>query len=163
MKGRCSSHREIAMSAFETLNDLMGEIHAGRIVGLLASKNPSMFKTKHSQYFVRIGIGAIMIALYKFEDLWDHQIRKLLADELLPRWKNLSAELKQKKIRQFRSLFVAHYSDCRGSPKPPLSKLEALLKAQGFNTDEELFLWTKSIIEVLQEIRDRLSLRFDLT
>ena len=140
----------------------MGELHAGRVVGLLAIKSPSVLKTKYSGYFVRMGIGAIMIALYKFEDLWEHQIKKLLEGKLLPRWENLTAELKQKKIKQFRSLFVAHYSDRPGSAKPPLTKLEALLKAQGFDTDEDLFLWTKSVVEVLQEIRDNLGRQFDL-
>lgn len=148
--------KEIARSAFEVLNNLMGEIHAGRIVGYMATKNPESFQTEHPKYFVRMGIGAIMIALYKFEDLWNHQIKHLLGDQLPTRGVLLIKELRAKKIRQFRSLFVAHYSDRPGNPRPPLSRLESLLKDQGFNTDEELFLWTKDVVESLEKVRDSL-------
>ncbi|PWB42502.1 MAG: hypothetical protein C3F12_15065, partial [Candidatus Methylomirabilota bacterium] len=137
---------ELAKSAFGVLNDLMGEIHAGRVIGCIAMKQPNLLQTKHPKYFVRMGIGAIMIALYKFEDLWEHQIQHLLGNQLPNRGGQLMAELGVKKSREFRSLFVAHYSSRPASPKPPLSKLENLLKAQGFNTDEELFLWTKDVV-----------------
>lgn len=153
---------ELAKSAFEVLNDLMGEIHAGRVVGYMATKAPSGFPTKHSKYLVRMGIGTIMIALYKFQDLWANQIQRLLGDQMPDQAAQLMTELRAKKVREFRSLFIAHYSDRPSSPKPPHSKLEDLLAAQGFNTDEELFLWTKGVVEVLGNVRDRLQAKFNL-
>ena len=159
---RSHTDEKLAKSAFEVLNDLMGEVHAGRIVGYLAVKNPDIFQTKHPQYLVRLGIGAIMIALYKFEDLWNHQLLHLLKDRVPPRGTQLIADLHDKKVREFRSLFVAHYSDRREFPKPSLGKLQSLLEAQGFHTDEELFLWTQDVVKVLGEVRDTLHVKFNL-
>jgi hypothetical protein len=76
-----------------------------------------------------------VIALYKFEDLWNHQLLILLTDQAPPRGSNLIAQLKQMKVREFRSLFIAHYSDHQKLPKPAPSKLEDLIKAQSFATD----------------------------
>ena len=42
----------------QLVNDLMGEIHAGRIAGIKAIKAPSVFETNHPKYIVRMGIGA---------------------------------------------------------------------------------------------------------
>jgi hypothetical protein len=134
------SDQDLAASAFQILNDLLGEIHAGRIVGWLALKTLSIFGTKHPQYLTRMAIGAIVIALYKFEDLWNHQLLILLIDQAPPRGSNLIAQLKQMKVREFRSLFIAHYSGHKKFPKPAPSKLEDLIKAQGFATDEDLFM-----------------------
>lgn len=156
------SDKDLALSASWILNDLMGEVHAGRVIGYTATKNASVYLTKYPEYFVRVGIGAIMIALYKYEGLWEHQLKRLLKEQLPARGNWLITEIKAKKISQFRSLFVAHYSDNPKSPKLPLSKLEELLTAQGFNNNEELFLWVNDVIYAMEEVRNRLVSKYDL-
>lgn len=158
MTRRTATNEELAASAFKILNDLMGEIHAGGIVGILAVKRK--FPTKWHSYFIRLGSGGIFIALYKFDDLWNAQLMNLLADDVPSEGKELSDEIKRRKIRQFRSLFVAHYSAHKKLPKPPLEKLESLLHKQGFKTEEELYLWTKKVIKQLQAVRDAILARY---
>ena len=75
---------ELAESAFEILNDLMGEIHGARIPGYLATKTPEIFSTKHHRFIVRVSVGAIVIALRKFDDIWVNQIAPLLLSDKLP-------------------------------------------------------------------------------
>ena len=143
------TNKEIAKSAFESINDLMGEIHAGRMVGYMAVKKPELFQTKHPEYIMRMGIGAIMIALYKFEDLWEHQIKHLLGEELAPGRVDPLADHHERPVEADHDLFG------RGAD-------ESLLKAQGFNTDMELFLWTKGVVESLEKVRDSLQVLYKI-
>jgi hypothetical protein len=74
----------LATSACETITDLMGEIHAARVVGVLAVRQPVLFQTARPNFIVRIATSAIALALRKFEDLWRHQIKAILLRHSIP-------------------------------------------------------------------------------
>ena len=69
------SKNQLAKSAFDILNDLMGEIHGARITGIFAIKKPDIFMTKHPKYITRNSISIIVLSLRKFDDLWKNQLK----------------------------------------------------------------------------------------
>ena len=154
---------ELATSAFEVLNDLMGEIHGARIPGYLAVKKPEIFPTKHHKFIVRISIGAIVLALRKFDDLWKNQIVPVLLSNDPPQeGVELSNEIAKRSHRTFCNRVIAHYSETKVSPKMPLTKMEELLNQQGFASDEEFFNWTKDVVTKIQVVRDHIAERYGL-
>ncbi len=160
MKSSSYSQRRIALSAVDILHELMGEIHAGRMIAVLAERPPDMFETKYPGLVTRIGEGAVFLALSKFADLWDHQILPLLGKEAPTRGYHLRREIKEKRIMEFRSLFVAHYSDRKENPRPGFEKFAKLINAQGFYDAQNLGLWTKGVLETIGEIADAIYLQF---
>ena len=69
------SKNQLAKSAFDILNDLMGEIHGARITGIFAIKKPDIFMIKHPKYITRNSISIIVLSLRKFDDLWKNQLK----------------------------------------------------------------------------------------
>jgi hypothetical protein len=157
-----ASEKELAKSAFLIINEVMGTIHAGRVILVFAEKKPAIFQSKYTKYFFQIGEGAIYLALSKFIDLWDYQIKLLLQDCLPNRGEELLKELRNRKIREFRNLIVAHYADRKDAPKTSLGTLEILIKAQGFKTSTEMAIWTKGIIEDLEHVRNCLQNKYNI-
>ncbi len=157
-----TSEKELALSALQIINEIMGTIHAGRVILVIAENKPEVFQSKYAQYFFQVGEGAIYLALSKFMDLWKYQIKSLLTDCLPDRGDKLLKELKRKEVRKFRNLFVAHYADREDAPKTSLETLEQLIKNQGFKTSTEMALWTKGVIEDLEHVRDCLQNKFAL-
>src|SRR5208283_1521339 len=104
----------------------------GRTIAVLAEKTLGLFQTNHREHFVRIGEGAVFLALSKFADLWDYHILTLLGDEAPSKGHELRQEVKRKKIVEFRDVFVAHYADRESNPEPTMKKLRELMAAQGF-------------------------------
>ena len=144
----------MAPSACEILTDVMGEIHAARVAGVKAITQPALFETKHSRYIVRMSIGAIVLALRKFDDIWLHQIKSVLLKDSPPsEGVKLHRELERKKIRTFCNHVIAHYSETYVSQKTPLTKVEELLAAQGFQSDLDFFKWTSGVLETLEHLR----------
>jgi len=154
--------KELAESAFLIINEIMGTIHAGRVILVLAEKKPEIIQSKYTKYFFQVGEGAICLALSKYMDLWDCQIKILMKDCLPHRGEELLEELKRKKIRKYRNLFVAHYADRKDAPKTSLETLEKLIRAQGFNTATEMAIWTKGIIEDLELVRNCLQNQYNI-
>lgn len=158
-----ASEKELAKSAFLIINEVMGTIHAGRVILVFAEKKPDIFQSKYTTYFFQIGEGAIYLALSKFMDLWDCQIGTSLLKDCLPgRGEKLLQDLKKKKIKEFRNLFVAHYADRKDAPKTSLETLERLIKVQGFKSATEIAIWTKGILEDLEYVRNCLQNKYDL-
>jgi hypothetical protein len=158
------SDTELATSAFEVLNDLMGEIHGARVPGYLAVKRPEIFATAHHKFIVRISIGATVLALRKFDDIWTHQIAPILLSDNLPsEGVELSREIRSRRLRTFCNLVVAHYSESRVSPKTPLTKIEELLNKQGFASDEKFFEWTENAVTKIGVVRDRIAVKYGLS
>lgn len=163
-KGKTHSDKELAESAFAILNDLMGEIHGARIPGYLAFKRPEIFATKHHRFIARVSIGAIVLALRKFDDIWTKQIATvLLSDDLPPEGTELSEEIATRKLRSFCNLVVAHYSQNKVTPKTPVTKIEELLYDQGFASDEEFFRWTRNAVTKIGVVRDRIAAKYGLS
>ena len=156
------SNKDTALSAFDVLNTLMGEIHAGRTIAVLAEKKLGLFQTNHREYFVRIGEGAVFLALSKFADLWDYHILTLLGDDAPSKGHGLRQEVKRKKTLEFRDLFVAHYSDREANPGPTMKKLQELTAAQGFKNAEELESWVGDAVVAIEDVRTALAVRFNL-
>jgi hypothetical protein len=154
MKYSPHSRRQIAASVLEVLNELIGEIHAGRMVAVLAEKSPEIFETKRPGLITRIGEGAVFLALSKFADLWDSQILPLLQNRAPRRGRELRNEIKRKKVVQFRNLFVAHYSDRKENLKPGFERFAKLLNALGFYDAQTLALWTVDVLATIEEIRE---------
>lgn len=160
---KAPSDTELAKSAFQVLNDLMGEIHGARIPGYLAIKQPEIFKTKHHRFIVRVSVGAIVLALRKFDDIWTNQIAPILLSDNLPlEGVKLSQELANRKLRNFCNLVVVHYSKNKLSSKTPITKIEELLHRQGFESDEEFFLWTNDAVTKIGAVRDRIAQKYGL-
>ena len=154
---------ELAESAFEILNDLMGDIHGARIPGLFAIKTPQTFNTRYAKYIVRNSIGGIVLALRKFDDLWTKQIEiTLLKDEPPSEGVELHAEIEKKKIRQFCNVVIAHYSNYKESPRTNIKTINKLLLQQGFKDEEGFFLWTKGVIEKLEAVRNSIVSKYNL-
>jgi len=157
------SKSELAKSVYEILNDLMGDIHGARVPGIMAIKNPKIFKTKYPRYIVRNSITGILLAMRKFEDLWVSQIEKILLKEDLPsEGVALHTEIKNRKIRKFCNIVIAHYAKNKFSPKTSIEKIEELLLKQGFETDDEFLLWTKGVISKMEVVRDAIAKKYSL-
>ena len=100
-----------AESAFEVINELMGEIHAARMVGAIALNKPKTFQTDHIEYIVRNSQSIIILALRKYDDLWKAQLKDDLLVGMCPEdGIFLEEELRKKKIREFCNEVVAHYA-----------------------------------------------------
>ena len=153
---------DTASSALDVLSTLMGEIHAGRTIAVLAEKTFGIFQTNHREYFVRIGEGAVFLALSKFADLWDYHILTLLGDDAPSKGHGLRQEVKRKKTLEFRDLFVAHYADREANPGPTMKKLQELMAAQGFGNAEELESWVSDAMVAIEGVRTALGVRFKL-
>jgi hypothetical protein len=150
-----TNEKALATSACEIITEIMGEIHAARIVGVLAVSQPGLFQTVQPHFIVRVALGAIVLALRKFEDLWNHQIKPVLLRQSIPvEGAALHRELTRRKFRDFCSRVVAHYAegDYR-NPKTPLTKIEGLLRAQGFESDLAFFMWTSDVVATMEKIR----------
>lgn len=142
----------------------MGEIHGARIPGYLAVKQPEIFATKHPRFIIRNSIGAIVLALRKFDDIWTNQIAPiLLTDNVPPEGVTLSQEIANRGLRQFCNLVVAHYSKDKISPRTPITKIEALLNKQGFTSDEEFFIWTEDAVTKIGIVRDRIATKYGIS
>ncbi len=158
------THKKLAQSAFDVLNDLMGEIHGARSPGYLAVKRPDIIPTKDRRFIVRISIGAIALALRKFDDIWVNQIAPILLSDKLPQeGTELSQEIKKRKIRKFCNLVVAHYSETKVTAKTPIKKIGELLNKQGFASDMKFFLWTISVVEKISAVKDCIAAKYGLS
>lgn len=163
-EGAAPGDTELAGAAFDVLNDLMGEIHGARSPGYLAVKRPESFATKHHTFIVRVSIGAIVLALRKFDDIWTNQIVPILLSDNLPlEGVELSREISSRGLRTFCNLVVAHYSQSKVSPKTPVAKIEELLNKQGFASDEEFFEWTKDAVAKIAAVRDCIAVKYGLS
>jgi hypothetical protein len=166
---------DLAKSAFWILNDLMGEIHAGRIILLMAVKGPEkgkephyqflkdIFSSKNLPYFYRLGYGAIAIALYKFDDLWKHHLDDLLHDsEQYKVGKKLVGQIAEMKIRRVRSTIIAHYSDNPKNPKKRDAEIQKLIDSwlSSFETEEDFYEWTNQLIQDLDTVKKALASRY---
>ncbi len=157
------STKEIAQSAFTILNELMGEIHGGRLPAVIAIKKPDIFMTKYPQYIVRGSITVIVLSLRKFDDLWIHQIMpKLLADNPPKEGIELHEEIKKRKLRKFCNVVLAHYATNKLLPKTPDKQIEKLLIEQGFDTNEEFLEWTRGAINKIGIVRDKIADQYGL-
>lgn len=88
------------------INEIMGTIHAGRVILVIAEKKPEIFQSKHTQYFFQIGEGATYLALSKFMDLWESQIKTMLLTGCLPqKGEELIKELKCEKVDRCLQIF----------------------------------------------------------
>jgi hypothetical protein len=150
-----ADQKVLAGSACEIITELMGEIHAARIVGVLAVTQPSLFQTVQPNYIVRIAEGAIVLALRKFEDLWNHQIKAVLLRRSIPiEGTDLVRELERRKFRDFCRQVVAHYAAGHyRNPKTPPTKIEDLLRDQGFESPPAFFEWTCGVVTTMKQIR----------
>ncbi len=153
----------LAKSAFEILNELMGQLHAGRKVACIAIREPNILKSKYTKYFVQIGIGAICLALRKFDDLWVNQIKSILLPNDLPRAGiELHNVIDKKAIRKFCNIVIAHYSTRKDGMKTAEEKIENLLIKQGFKSDEEFLDWTKNVVTKVEIVRNYISEKYGL-
>ena len=157
----------LAQSAWEILNDLVGEIHAGRMLYFLALKGPSkggifseIFSPEFKKYYLRLGFGAIAIALYKYDDLWNHQLKHLLGDQNLEPGRRLAKQIKDRKIREVRSVLFAHYSDNPRNPRKRQEEIEQLLDSLNIETDEQIINWPNDIIPDLVKIKKALKNKY---
>lgn len=158
------SKDELARSAYEILNELMGDIHGARIPGIIAIRKPDIFMTKYSKYIIRSAITVIVLSLRKFDDLWTHQIKStLLAGDLPSEGNELHEEIKKRKLRKFCNVVLAHYAYSKISPKTPTIQIETLILQQGFSTDEEFLKWTREVIKKLEVVRDKISEKYCIT
>lgn len=113
--------------------------------------------TKFSKYIVRSSISIIALSLRKFDDLWKYQLEnRLLKNISCNEGKSLQNEIEVRKIRSFCNLIVAHYAKNKELPKTSNKELETLINLQGFNTDEDFFVWTKDVIEKIESVRNLL-------
>jgi hypothetical protein len=156
------SKNQLAKSAFEIINDLMGDIHGARITGIFAIKKPDIFMTKHPKYIIRNSISIIVLSLRKFDDLWKHQIKNLLLKNEPSEGIELEDEIATKKIRKFCNIVVAHYADEKTAPKTTEKKIKELLDQQGFKSDEDFFLWTKELLSKIESVRNSLQSEYAL-
>ena len=157
------SKNQLAKSAFDILNDLMGEIHGARITGIFAIKKPDIFMTKHPKYITRNSISIIVLSLRKFDDLWKNQLKdNLLLNNKPSEGIELEGEIAIRKIRKFCNIVVAHYADEKTAPITTEKKIEELLDQQGFKTDEDFFLWTKDLLNKIESVRNSLQAEYSL-
>lgn len=157
------SKNQLAKSAFDILNDLMGDIHGARITGIFTIKKPDIFMTKHPKYIIRNSISIIVLSLRKFDDLWKNQLKdKLLLNNKPSEGIELEDEIATRKIRKFCNIVVAHYADEKTAPKTTEKKIKELLGQQGFKTDEDFFLWTKDLLDKIELVRNSLQAEYAL-
>ncbi|MBI4609230.1 MAG: hypothetical protein HY726_09485 [Candidatus Rokubacteria bacterium] len=158
------TNTEVATSALEVLNDLMGEIHGARITGIKAIKQPEIFQTKYPRFIVRNSIGVIVLALRKFDDIWTNQIAPILLSDNLPlEGIELSCEIANRGLRKFCNLVIAHYSETKLSPKTPITTIEELLNQQGFTSDEDFLVWTTHAVAKIEVVRDCIAAKYRLS
>ncbi len=157
-----TAEETLAASACEIITELSGEIHAARTVGSLALTQPALFQTKQPNFIVRIAVGGVVLALRKYEDLWDYQIKTLLLRQSTSvEGTALARELKKRKFRAFCGRVVAHYAEGnRRNPKTPLIKIEELLRDQGFESDLDFFKWTCGVLETMEKIRAKIGQKY---
>ncbi len=155
------SKNQLAKSAFEILNDLMGDMHGATITGIFAIKKPDILMTKHPKYIIRNSISIIVLCLRKFDDLWKHQLKdNLLLNNKPSEGIELEDEIAKRKIRKFCNIVVAHYADEKIAPKTTEKKIKELLDQQGFKTDEDFFLWTRDLLAKIESIRNSLQAEY---
>jgi hypothetical protein len=161
-KRRRVDEPKLAASAFDVLNELMGELHAG-CVGVRAIQQPDFFMTKHPTYIIRIAIGSVVIALRKFDDLWRDQLSPiLLRDRSTQAGETIHYEISQRKLRSFCNQVIAHYAAQPLSPKTSLDKIEKLLKAQRFPSDLDFFKWTQTLLPKLEAVRTEVTNKYGI-
>lgn len=158
-----------AQSAWEVLNDLMGEIHAGRVIYFISIQNPQqvpagifndILKKPFAKYYTRLGFGAIAIALHKYGDLWTHHLSELLSAEESGTAKDLANQVKEKRIREIRSCIFAHYSDNVKNLKTSQARILDLMDSLDFESDEDIINWTKRLVMDLDLIKKSLEKKF---
>jgi hypothetical protein len=156
--------RALAKAAFETLNDdVMGEIHAGCLVGILALQNPAIFRTAHVSCIIRIAEGGVALALRKYDDLWQRQLRPvLLCDHFVPAGADLHDEIQRRRIRGFCNTMIAHYAPQPDQPRTSGKLRERLLRAQGFDTPLDFFKWAEGLLPKVEMVREELKVRYGL-
>ena len=162
--GAVTDKRTLAQAAFQTLNDdVMGEIHAGCVVGVLAVQEPAIFRTAHVSCVIRIAEGAVALALRKYDDLWQRQLRPLLLrDHFVRAGADPHHEIRRRRIRGFCNTMVTHYAPQPHQPRTSGERRERLLKDQGFATSLDFFKWAEGLLPQVEMVREELRVKYGL-
>ncbi len=157
--------RDLAQRVYQVLNDFVGTLHACRFImigGIKQAENPQM---RHAaRYALQIAFGAIALTIRKFEDLWSKHIPDLIPErsERPPQGSWVIAESKQRRLRESADQLIAHYGKRGEWPLSP-EKIEALIRSNGWETEEEVVIWVGPVIGKLMEMRDDLGQRYGIT
>ena len=170
-----ASKKELAESAYQILFDIAFEVQAGRILYLLALKHKKLLgykvfkdifeppkKMPNLQYLKKLGFGGITIALYKYQDLWKHQLTDLLDETALDTGKKLASDVKERKIPNLRNQFIAHYAGGKKQVRTPPALIESWLKKAGVEDEEQFLAWTNNVVESLFELKAALKQKYNV-
>ena len=153
--------KELARRVARTINDFIGTLHGARWILVEAIRRAELPETRHAaRYALRIAFGVVALTLRKFEDLWGTHIPQLIPEqgERPAQGQALIAECEERSLRDTANRLIAHYGEKGGWPLSQ-EEIEALIRANGWETEEEVVTCLGPVIEAMTEIRDAIMAR----
>ncbi len=157
--------QELAQGISRALNNFAGTIHAARCIMVSGIRQADDPQIRHAaKYALQVAYGAVALTMRKFEDMWGSHIPALITEKserpVQGIW--LVRECQNRNLRKSANQLIAHYADERGWPLGP-SEIEALIRSNGWETEEEVVAWIGPVIEKMMEIRNEIMQRYRIT